>query len=120
MAQATLHRWDDLSIDKPMEMLERKRIVGEQAMISRVSLQKGCTVPMHAHGNEQMACILSGKLRFQIEDRASGPRTVDAGPGSVLLLPANVPHAAEALEDTVALDVFSPPSQTTGVDVGKK
>ena len=36
--------------------------------------------------------------------------------GEVLHLPANVPHSAEALEDSVLFDLFSPPSATTGVD----
>ena len=38
------------------------------------------------------------------------------GPGEVLHLPSNCPHSAEALEETVVLDIFSPPSERTGID----
>ena len=31
--------------------------------------------------------------------------------GEVLVIPSHVPHQAEALEDTLDLDVFSPPRQ---------
>jgi quercetin dioxygenase-like cupin family protein len=114
MAVASLHRWQELTTDKPMALLERQRVIGEQMMVSRVTLHSGCKVPIHSHANEQISCILTGRLKFQVGEEA---RTIVVGPGEVLLLPAHVPHAAEALEETVVLDMFSPPSQTTGIDV---
>jgi quercetin dioxygenase-like cupin family protein len=113
---ATLHRWQDLPVDRPMDKISRRRVIGEKAMLSEVTLQKGFVVPTHKHENEQFACILKGKLRFTINEGAQDQRTVDAPEGTVLHLPGNVPHAAEALEDSVVLDVFSPPSEKTGVD----
>lgn len=108
---------ETLPADRPMALLERRRVVGRQAMLSHVRLGKGCLVPTHAHENEQFACILSGKLRFGIGPESSPQRrTVDVGAGEVMVLPAGVPHSAEALEDTVVLDVFSPPSEKTGID----
>ncbi len=113
---ATVHRWETMSFDTPMALLERKRIIGTQAMISHVVLRKGCFVPTHAHDNEQFVCMLSGALRFKLGS-AEGPRDeLIVRGGEVLHLPPQVPHEAEALEDTVVLDVFSPPSATTGID----
>lgn len=94
-----------------MEKLERRRVMGAQAMVSHVTLEKGCIVPRHAHANEQFCMVISGALRFGLDD---GPVVVRAG--EVLLLPADVPHSAEALEDSVVMDVFSPPSAMTGID----
>lgn len=113
----TVHRWADLPHDRPMPLLERWRIVGEHAMISHVLLRKGCVVPMHAHDNEQFACVLTGELRFVL-NAENGPdrREVVVRAGEVLLLPANVPHAAEAIQETLVLDIFSPPSERTGID----
>ncbi len=113
VAGATHFRWEKMSGDSPMALLERRRVMGKQMMISRVALTKGCDVQVHAHENEQITCVLTGRLRFTL-----GPerRECVVGPGEVLLLPANVPHGAYALEDTVVLDLFSPPSQTTGID----
>lgn len=114
---AVRYRWSELPKDQPMALLERRRVVGQQAMISHVFLKKGCFVPTHAHFNEQFACILSGRLHFVLGDENTSSReewTLAAG--EVLHLPANVPHSAEALEDTVVLDIFSPPSERTGID----
>lgn len=119
MTDAVCHRWNDLPQDRPMERLSRKRIIGEQAMLSQVALEKGCFVPMHNHPNEQFACVISGKMRFVVEDKEDGrgaQRTLTLGAGEVLHLPGDVPHSAEALETSVVLDVFSPPSATTGID----
>ena len=114
---AETFRWSDLPADRPMALLERRRVIGQQAMISRVALDRGCIVPTHAHDNEQIACLLSGKMRFGIGAEGTPQRrelTLNAG--EVLLLPGGIPHSAEALEDSVILDVFSPPSERTGID----
>ena len=109
--------WSDLDTDRPMPLIERQRLVGEHMMISRVLLSKGFTVPTHDHANEQFAVVLSGRVRFDLGD-ASSPTSESKtlGPGDILVIPSNAPHAAEALEDTLILDCFSPPSETTGVD----
>jgi quercetin dioxygenase-like cupin family protein len=100
-----------------MELLERKRIIGKQMMISQVFLRKGCVVPTHAHANEQFACIMQGELRFGIGAEESAERyEVNVKAGEVIHLPSNVPHSAEAVQDTLVLDLFSPPSEKTGVD----
>lgn len=114
---AVAYRWSELPKDIPMPMLERRRVIGEQAMVSHVTLQKGCFVPTHAHVNEQMTCILSGRLKFTLGDESASAReTVLVGPGEIIHLPSNIPHSAEAIEETVVLDIFSPPSATTGID----
>jgi quercetin dioxygenase-like cupin family protein len=86
-------------------------------MISHVTLQRGCRVPTHSHANEQFSCVLSGRLRFGVGAEGSpGRREVVVGPGEVMHLLPNVPHSADAEEDTVVLDIFSPPSERTGID----
>lgn len=119
--QAKHHHWHELPIDVPMALLERRRVVGEKVMISHITLHKGCRVPTHSHENEQMSCILSGRLRFGLGAEGSPDRReVTLGPGEVLHLPSNVPHSAEALEETVVLDVFAPPSVGTGIDAPRR
>src|SRR5205085_5902346 len=117
MPNAILYRWSELTTDTPMALLSRKRIIGSQAMISQVTLRKGCHVPTHAHANEQFACIISGELRFGLgEEGSKDRREVNVRAGEVLHLPSNVPHSADAVVDTVVLDIFSPPSEKTGID----
>ena len=113
---AVCYRWADLPTDRPMDRLQRRRIIGEQAMISEVLMEKGCLVPTHAHENEQFAYVVRGRIRFGIGDEGSPDRhdmVVEAG--EVLHLPASVPHSAAALEETLVIDIFSPPSEKTGI-----
>ena len=74
-------------------------------MIAQVYLAKGAIVPEHSHHNEQLTYILEGKLRFYFPDG----ETIDVGAGEVLTIPPHLPHKAEALEDTLDVDVFHPP-----------
>lgn len=111
------YRWDQLPVDAPIDKLSRRRIIGTHAMLSHITLEKGCEVPYHAHENEQFAVVLSGLVRFELGEADSADvRTVDVRGGEVLHLPSNLPHRAVALETTIVIDVFSPPSETTGID----
>ena len=114
---AVRYRWADLPKDRPMDLLERRRIIGQRMMMSEVLLQPGCHVPTHSHENEQFAYVVRGKIRFGIgaENGSEREEMVLEG-GEVLYLASNVPHSAEALEETLVLDIFSPPSETTGID----
>ena len=114
---AVVYRWSDLPTDRPMPLLERRRIIGERMMISQVLLEKGCVVPSHTHENEQFACVVRGRIRFGlgVEGSPDHQQMVLAG-GEVLHLPSNLPHSAEALDETLILDLFSPPSEKTGID----
>lgn len=104
--------------DRPMPLIERRRIIGDKMMVSRVELGRGFVVPTHAHANEQISLVLSGRIRFTIAEGTPGARTLTLSGGEALMLPSNVPHGAEALEDTVVFDLFCPPSEKTGVDRG--
>lgn len=103
------YRWEDLPRERLNQLLDRRLITGERVMLAQVYLKKGCVVPRHAHENEQLTYILEGALRFWIGEDES--REVVVRAGEVLHIPSNVPHKAEALEDTLDVDVFSPPRE---------
>jgi quercetin dioxygenase-like cupin family protein len=92
----------------PLEMLnpqfQRQFVVGQEIMLARVLMKKGCIVPEHSHHNEQLTYILEGALKFWIDGKEIVVRA-----GETLCIPSNMPHKAEAMEDTVDLDVFAPP-----------
>lgn len=104
-----LTSWDDVPRERVTDLLDRKLITGERIMLAHVFLKKGCIVPRHSHENEQFTYIISGALRFWIGEDESEELVVRAG--EVLHLPSKVPHKAEALEDTLDMDVFCPPRQ---------
>ena len=107
--EVTFYRWDSMRKERVSDMLERRLITGDRMMLAHVYLKKGCIVPKHSHENEQLTYILEGALKFWIGEDSSEEITVRAG--EVLLIPSNVPHKAEALEETLDVDVFSPPRQ---------
>ena len=100
------HRWDDITPEQINSTISRQYISAERVTMARFELKRGAVVPQHAHENEQVSYIISGALKFIFEGR-----DIIARGGEVLQIPPNVPHAAEAIEDTLAIDVFSPVRQ---------
>ena len=100
--------WDKMEMEKVTDVIHRKVISGERAMLAHIYLDKGARVPMHSHENEQITYLVEGVLKFWIGDDRE---ELVLRAGEVLHIPSNVPHEAEALEDCVDIDVFSPPRQ---------
>ena len=115
--RAAHHRWDDVPREQLGPLIARRLITGDRLMIAHVYLSEGAIVPTHAHENEQLTYILEGRLRFQLGE--DGAEEVEVGAGEVLHIPSNLPHRAEALADTLDVDVFTPPRQDwlDGTDV---
>lgn len=99
----TLHRWDDIALEKVTEMISRKIVTGARQMVTQIYLKRGAIVPMHDHESEQMTYVLSGALKFLVDGREVVVRE-----GEVLHIPSWLPHQAEALDDTFEMDMFSP------------
>ncbi len=89
-----------------------RRFGGRQAMLQEAHLPKGSRFEPHSHHNEQIVLVLEGRIRLDIGEPAGRQRSVEMGPGDLLLLPPHLPHGGEALEDCRLLDLFSPPRTT--------
>jgi quercetin dioxygenase-like cupin family protein len=96
--------WSSVEVEALNPLLGRHFVVGQNVMLARVLLKKGCLVPEHSHHNEQITYILEGALKFGIDGKE-----IVVNAGEVLTIPPNMPHWAEALVDTVDLDIFNPP-----------
>jgi len=97
-------KWKDVELERLNPTIDRQMVVGDQIMVARVLLAKGAHVPLHSHVNEQVTYILEGALKFAIDGKEIVVRA-----GEVLTIPSHMPHEAWAVEDTVDLDVFTPP-----------
>ena len=95
--------WKTIEVEKLNDLLSRQMISGENATISQLLMKRGATVPRHSHMNEQYSWIISGVLKFVFDDRE-----ILVSAGEILLIPAQVPHSAVAMEDTVDVDFFAP------------
>ena len=100
-------RWDDLPWESVTDSIRRRIINGDDMMIAQVFLDEGAVVPKHSHVNEQITYIVSGALHFRLGEELD--REVTVRSGEVLHIPAHLPHEATALEDTLDVDIFSPP-----------
>jgi quercetin dioxygenase-like cupin family protein len=97
-------RWNSVELEDLNPLLQRQMVWGQKIMVARVLLKKGCIVPMHSHHNEQVTYILEGALKFWVDGRE-----IVVNAGEALTIPAHMPHQAQALVDTVDLDIFHPP-----------
>ena len=95
--------WEKMELEMLNPRITRQMMSGAQATLARIGLARGAIVPRHSHVNEQYSLIASGALKFVFDDREVVVRA-----GELVYIPPNVPHAAEALEDTVDIDFFVP------------
>jgi len=98
-----VRRWHEEPIEELTPLLGRQLLHTETMTIGRIILAAGASVPSHHHVHEQVANVLAGRLRFDI-----GGEELVVSAGESVFIPSEVPHAVEALEDSVVLDVFSP------------
>jgi quercetin dioxygenase-like cupin family protein len=101
-----IYEWNQIEKEQLNPRAARQVIHGDTMTVARLYLAKGCFVPEHSHHNEQISMLEQGRLRFMI---AGQEQVVKAG--EVLRIPPHVPHSAEALEDSIAVDLFSPPRE---------
>jgi len=99
----TLHSWNEIEREQMNALVVRQAVHGIHLTIARLEMKAGATVPTHHHVNEQMTVMLSGRLRFVFPDK-----TVEVAGGEVMEIAPHLPHSVIALEDSVAIDVFSP------------
>ena len=106
---ATHYNWEKIPAEQLNSDISRKLITGTNMMISHVYLKKGGDVPMHSHHNEQITYVLEGALKILLGEGQGEEVIVRAG--EVLVIPSHLPHSAVALEDTLDVDIFSPPRE---------
>ena len=101
--------WEEMEKERVTDAITRRIVTSDETMVSQIFLEKGSIVPTHHHANEQFSYLLVGSMRFSLGENREEEIILRAG--QIMHIPSNVPHAAEALEDTLSLDIFSPPRQ---------
>jgi quercetin dioxygenase-like cupin family protein len=98
-----VHNWNEIPVEQMTDTVTRQVVHTDMMTIARLTLKKGAVVPRHSHPNEQVSNVEAGTLRFIFDD---GEMVVHTGES--MQIPGGAPHSVEALEDAVALDLFSP------------
>jgi quercetin dioxygenase-like cupin family protein len=84
--------------------IDRKTLVhGKHTLATEFRMKAGSVLPAHSHLYEQTGYLVSGHIRLTI-----GDEPFDALPGASWCIPPNLSHGAQILEDTVAIEIFSP------------
>lgn len=113
---ATIYSLSNVQEDSPVPLLFRRKVSGERILLAHIRLEKGCHVALHSHENEQVAYVVSGRMKWVLGAPGTPEhREVIVEGGTVLHLPSNFPHGADALEDTLIVDLLSPPGDM-GID----
>ena len=100
------YTWETVAVEQLTDSIRRRMIVGSREMLVRWEFRKGALAARHSHPNEQIVVMLEGKLQLTVENTST-----TMTPGDIVVIPPDVPHEALALEDTVVLDIFSPPRE---------
>ena len=95
-------------IDMVTGVRRRTLVSGHTMMQMLVAFTAGAKLPEHQHPHEQISHVLTGRVRFLLD---GGKDIRELGPTDAIYLPANLPHAAEAIDDAEVIDTFSPPRE---------
>jgi len=106
VAASAHFRWAEIEPERMNPLVTRQYVTGTKTMLARLVLKKGAHVPRHQHPNEQVSHVVTGALDFLLDEKRVTVRA-----GEILCIPPHVPHEVIALEDSVALDIFTPPRQ---------
>jgi quercetin dioxygenase-like cupin family protein len=97
------YNWTEVAEEKLNPLLTRRMVHTGHATIAQLWLGKGCVVPLHQHLNQQTTMLRTGSLRLEMDGTE-----IILHAGDVLVIPPDVPHRFEALEDSTATDIFIP------------
>ena len=87
-----------------LEKIQKKTLVyGDRTLMAEFRLEHGAELPRHSHPHEQTGYLVSGEIELSI-----GDETHQVKPGDSWCIAGGVEHKATVLEDSVAIEVFSP------------
>lgn len=90
-------------VDALPGIVRRTLVTGDKTMVVEFTLAKGSVIPPHSHPHEQCGVVIKGKVRF-----SSGETSMDLNAGDAYCFQGDNVHSAEALEDSLVVDIFSP------------
>ena len=101
--------WSSVPMEEVTPSMKRRIVSGEKLMIARMNFKDGFLVPLHSHMHEQVTQVVSGKMRFWFGENKE--KTMDLGPGDVVVIPSDLPHEALMIGDVEEIDTWAPPRQ---------
>ncbi|MBU2645189.1 cupin domain-containing protein [bacterium] len=88
----------------PVDGIRLKTLTyGEKVSLTEFVMEKGNDLPAHEHPHEQIGYLVSGRIKLTVEDQV-----YETGPGDSWCIPGGVKHSATIIEDSIAIEIFSP------------
>jgi quercetin dioxygenase-like cupin family protein len=100
----SFYDWNNVRETEITPSYLRKIAMGDNISVARIEVKKGAVTHAHSHNSEEVVIVLKGAWRFHLPDR-----DVVVGPNQMIVIPGNIEHSSEALKDSVALDICTPP-----------
>ncbi len=99
---AVHHRWSEIAPER-IGLVSRRAINGDRMTVAQFEMTRAAKAKTHGHEAEEMLCVVKGALKVTINADEFTVRQ-----GEVMQIPGGIPHAVEALEDSLVIDAFSP------------
>jgi len=102
-----ISRHSDKNFHVITEEIQIKTLVlGEATLMTEFKLSKDALVPRHSHPYEQTGYLISGNILLHIEEKK-----YEMKKGDSWCIHKNISHQAEVQEDSIVLEIFSPPRE---------
>lgn len=99
-----IYKKDNTGYKTPLDGVHFKTLVnGLNTSLHEFRLEKGSTIPMHSHPNEQTGYLVSGRMIFLLKNS-----TVPVESGDSWNIPGGEEHGVNVIEDCILIEVFSP------------
>jgi len=98
-----VEKWSEVPMEDLGGGFTRQVILGDRMMMCRNEIRGGASFGSHHH-EELIQYVLKGKIKF-----TSGGESRIVSAGEIIIVPEGVEHAIDVLEDSLVVDVFSPP-----------
>jgi quercetin dioxygenase-like cupin family protein len=100
---AVVQRQEQAAVENPPGILRTTLSWNEQSMLCHFRMTKGARIPLHDHPAVQNGYLISGRVRFH-----RGAETFIAVAGTGYCFASGEQHGAEVLEDSEAVECFTP------------
>ena len=99
-------KWQEMVWEEVNEHISRRVVMKDRLMMIMYRFDPHQVWPEEIHEAEQGGYILQGKIELSLPVEG---KKILLGPGDGYLIGTYVPHSWKTLEETILLDVFSPP-----------
>ena len=101
-----LYNWHEVAVEQLGSGITRQLLTVENMMLAQIFVPQGVIFPAHRMSSEQLTLFVKGSAVYESQNNK-----IEAHGGDIVHIPAGTEHSDQVVEDTIVLDIFSPPRQ---------